>query len=74
MSGRLSTSQRTVFFLPSDRQIEQCARAICRQLGQTLDPAYNDREIWYGLAQFLKLTARIHMNHLNQENEVEQIA
>jgi hypothetical protein len=59
--------QGIVYISPSNEHIEKCAKEICQQLGQTVNPNYNTAEIRYGLAAFLKISAEIHAKHLTKQ-------
>ena len=60
-----------IYVPPPIEQIDQCAKQICQQLGQTIDPIYDTLDTHAGLTAFLKVVADMQAKSLNRQAESE---
>lgn len=59
--------EKVVYEPPDDRAIDIYAQEVCHEISKEHNQGnLSDSEVVYGLSNFLKLIARITVNHLNQ--------
>lgn len=53
---------------PSNDTLDKLARGVCERMAESLkDERYLNTEVIWGLAEFLKIVARIEANRLNRQ-------
>ena len=65
---------RIEYVPPSDEILNQLARDACAQLALSHGSAYQDPDVIHGLAELLRIAARIQARRLNQAASVDTIS
>ncbi len=64
----VTESPQVIYLPPSDTLIEQYAHAVCKELGETANPAYDTFEVRLGFAEFLKVVTKIYAAQQNRNS------
>lgn len=54
------------YYPPEGEELDDFAQRVCEHLAQS-DPAFLTRDVWRGLAEHLKVAARIYAKHLSSD-------
>jgi hypothetical protein len=65
---------RIEYVPPSDEVLNRLARDACAQLALAHGSAYQDPDVIHGLAELLRIAARIEARRLNQAASVDTIS
>jgi hypothetical protein len=65
---------RIEYVPPSDEVLNRLARDACAQLALAHGSAYQDPDVIHGLAELLRIAARIQARRLNQAASVDTIS
>jgi hypothetical protein len=65
---------RIEYVPPSDEILNRLARDACAQLALAHGSAYQDPDVIHGLAELLRIAARIEARRLNQAASVDTIS
>ena len=63
------TPRKTRYIPPSNKEIEQYSRTVCKVLGDQRDPYYASGEFLRGFTEFMKLAVNIQAKYLNRRTE-----
>lgn len=55
---------------PAEADIHACAERVCQRLAHRRGEAFTDPEVVHGLAEFMRIAARIQVKHLNRSSEL----
>jgi len=72
MKRRNKTSEQIEYYPPSKEIILELAKRVSETLAaETQDPSLATFEVVHGLADFITLTARIQVKHLNRGHSID---
>jgi hypothetical protein len=61
---------RIEYLPPAEADIHACAEQVCQRLAHKQGQAFADPEVVHGLAEFMRIAARIQVKHLNRSSEL----
>ncbi len=61
--------RRVVYYPPTDKSIEDYARAVCFELANRKSKEYLSTEVFQGFLGFVRVAIAIQVKHLNRQSE-----
>lgn len=65
MADHVTSKKGVEYVPPTPDMIDEVARNVCRKLAVS-DPLFDEPEVVYDFASFLRAVAKMHANHLNK--------
>ncbi len=65
----ISKQRRVVYYPPTDKTIEDYARAVCFELANCKGKEYLSTEVFQGFLGFVRVAVAIQVKHLNRQSE-----
>ncbi len=71
MMADQSPKRRIEYLPPAREDIFACAQEVCDRMAAQHGDTFADPDIVHGLAEFMRIAARIHAKHLNRVTQVD---
>jgi hypothetical protein len=68
MADQTTSKNNVKYVPPSSETIDTVARNVCRRLADS-DPSFNEPDVVYGFASFLRVVAKMHTNNRNKRSK-----